>query len=112
MTLMSLAGVLAVVALGSALLLWRRMPASGPRRPLVTILLLLAAAPFLVIWIIASSDRLFFRTVPLEQRLVSPHEGIRKRAEQDLLGLDTETRRGVAQHLIPYLDQEGDPFVR
>ncbi|MFA5975293.1 MAG: HEAT repeat domain-containing protein [Elusimicrobiota bacterium] len=69
-------------------------------------------APLAIVWVIAGSDRLFLRTVPLEQRLVSPNETIRKRAQQDLLGFESEAKQRVAEQLIPSLDPANDPFTR
>jgi HEAT repeat protein len=60
---------------------------------------------------IAGSDRLFLRTVPLEQRLVSHDDGIRTKAQQDLLGLASDSKREKIAKLIPSLSAE-DPFVR
>jgi len=78
-------------------------------------LFLFAAIPLVVIpaviWIIASNDQLFRRTVPVEQRLVSRNETIRKKAQQELLGLEAEQKKKVVSRLIPALEQE-DAFVK
>jgi HEAT repeat protein len=63
------------------------------------------------IFIIAGSDRLFFRTVPLEQRLVAHNDNIRKKAQQELLGTSQETKKDLVVRLIPGLSHQ-DPFVR
>lgn len=63
-----------------------------------------------ILWIIAGNDRLFRSTVPIEQRLVSRNETIRKKAQQELLGLDASRKQAVASDLIPSL-QSPDPFV-
>ncbi len=59
-----------------------------------------------LVWIIAGNDYLFRSTVPIEQRLVSQNEPIRKRAQQELLGLDADRKRSVASKLIPALQQD------
>ncbi len=64
-----------------------------------------------LIWIIAGNDRLFRSTVPVEQRLVSRNETIRKKAQQELLGMEPEQKKLVVSRLIPSLEQE-DPFVQ
>ncbi len=64
-----------------------------------------------VIWLIAGSERLFQSTVPLEQRLVSYNESIRKKAQQELLGLSSEAKRSLAVTVMPALRRD-DPFVR
>src|SRR5258708_1087162 len=64
-----------------------------------------------LIWIIAGNDRLFRNTVPIEQRLVSRNEGIRKKAQQELLGMDPDQKKVVVNRLIPALERE-DPFVK
>ncbi len=66
---------------------------------------------FGLIWVIAGNDRLFRSTVPVEQRLVSRNESIRKKAQQELLGLDSEGKKKAASHLTAVLEQE-DAFVR
>ncbi len=66
---------------------------------------------FGLLWVIAGNDRLFRSTVPIEQRLVSRNESIRKKAQQELLGLDTDGKKHVAENLIPALEQD-DAFVR
>lgn len=63
-----------------------------------------------VIWIIAGSDRLFQRTVPIQQRLVSHNEAIRTKAQQELLGFGADAKREVAGHLVASITQE-DPFL-
>lgn len=63
------------------------------------------------IWLIAGNDHLFRSTVPLEQRLVAYNDNIRKKAQQELLGLSPEIKREVAADLMPSLRRE-DPFVR
>ncbi len=65
---------------------------------------------FGIIWVIAGNDFLFRNTVPIEQRLVSRNDPIRKKAQQELLGFDLEKKREVASRLIPALQQE-DPFI-
>lgn len=72
---------------------------------------LLVFTPLVVIWTIAGSDRLFLRTVPIEQRLVSPDENIRTKAQQELLGLPPESKKEVTARLIPVLAQP-DKVVR
>jgi len=64
-----------------------------------------------LIWIIAGNDRLFRNTVPIEQRLVSQNDTIRKKAQQELLGLETEQKKQAVSRLIPALEQS-DPFVK
>ena len=66
-----------------------------------------------LIWIIAGNDRLFRSTVPIEQRLVSRNETIRKKAQQELLGLETDDQKEARghPHSFPHLAQE-DPFVK
>lgn len=64
-----------------------------------------------VIWTIAGSEKLFLRTVPIEQRLVSQNEAIRKKAQQELLGLGADAKHDVAGRLVPALTQ-GNPFLR
>jgi HEAT repeat protein len=87
-------------------------PLRGPfSKRLIGFILLQLAFLFGVIWIIAGNDRLFRRTVPIEQRLVSKNETIRKKAQQELLGLDMEGKKAVVNRLIPALDQ-GDAFSR
>ena len=78
---------------------------------LITFLLLQVAILFSLVWLIAGNDRLFRNTVPIEQRLVSQDESIREKAQQELLGLEPESKRKAVGHLIPALEQE-DPFVR
>src|SRR4051812_29995935 len=80
------------------------------KRLLVFVLLPFAVLLALV-WIIAGNDRLFRSTVPIEQRLVSHNESIRKKAQQELLGLDTEGKKRVASNLVPELERD-DAFVR
>jgi HEAT repeat protein len=67
--------------------------------------------PLLVLAVIAGSDRLFKRTVPLEQRLVSRNETIRQKAQQELLGLSNDAKPALAGRLVAKLS-EPDPFVR
>jgi HEAT repeat protein len=64
-----------------------------------------------VIWIIATSDTLFRSAVPIEQRLVSFNDSIRKKAQQELLGLGAESKVEVAGSLLGALKRD-DPFVR
>ncbi len=66
---------------------------------------------FALVWLIAGNDRLFRSTVPIEQRLVSRNESIRKKAQQELLGLETDGKKKVVTRLIPALEKE-DPFVQ
>ena len=73
--------------------------------------LLQVAILFGLIWLIAGNDRLFRSAVPIEQRLVSRNEPIRKKAQQELLGMETERKKRVTERLIPALEQE-DPFIR
>lgn len=72
--------------------------------------MLQAGILFALLWVIAGNDRLFKNTVPVEQRLVSRNEPIRKKAQQELLGLDASKKKEVASDLIPAL-QHADPFV-
>jgi len=67
--------------------------------------------PAVVIWTIAGSDRLFLKTVPIEQRLVSQNENIRMKAQQELLGLSQDAKQQVTARLIPILGQP-DRIVR
>ena len=69
------------------------------------------AVIFGLVWLIAGNDRLFRSTVPIEQRVVSRNETIRKKAQQELLGLETDQKKRVVSRLIPALEQD-DPFVR
>jgi HEAT repeat protein len=80
-------------------------------RKLLIFAVLQLAILFGLIWIIAGNDRLFRSTVPIEQRLVSRDEAIRKKAQQELLGLETDGKKRVVENLIPALERE-DPFVR
>ncbi len=73
--------------------------------------LLQLAVIFGLIWVIAGNDRLFRSTVPIEQRLVSHNETIREKAQQELLGLEPESKKKVVTRLIPAMEQE-DPVVR
>jgi HEAT repeat protein len=73
--------------------------------------LLQLAVIFGLIWVIAGNDRLFRNTVPIEQRLVSHNESIREKAQQELLGLELDSKKKVVSRLIPALEQE-DAFVR
>jgi hypothetical protein len=73
--------------------------------------LLQLAVIFGLIWIIAGNDRLFRNTVPIEQRLVSHNESIREKAQQELLGLEPESKKKVVTRLIPAMEQD-DPVVR
>lgn len=68
--------------------------------------------PLLVGWAIAGTDGLFARTVPLEQRLVSHDESIRKRAQQELLGLDAGAKHSAVHNLVLELTPEHDAFTR
>lgn len=76
----------------------------------VQFLLLQLGIIFVILWVIAGNDRLFKNTVPIEQRLVSHNEPIRKKAQQELLGLDASKKKSVATDLIPALSHP-DPFV-
>src|SRR5438046_8826150 len=78
---------------------------------LLTFVVLQLAILFGLIWLIAGNDRLFRSTVPIEQRLVSHDESIREKAQQELLGLEAESKRRAVTRLIPALEQE-DSFVR
>ncbi len=78
---------------------------------LILFVLLQLAVLFSLIWVIAGNDRLFRNTVPIEQRLVSHNESIREKAQQELLGLEPESKKKVVSRLIPALEQE-DAFVR
>jgi HEAT repeat protein len=80
-------------------------------RKIITFALLQACILFGLIWFIAGNDRLFRSAVPIEQRLVSRDDSIRKRAQQELLGLDADRKRHVVTQLIPSLEQD-DAFVR
>lgn len=80
-------------------------------RKFISFALLQASIIFGIVWFIAGNDRLFRSAVPIEQRLVSRHESIRKKAQQELLGLDTDGKKRVVTRLIPALEQE-DAFVR
>jgi HEAT repeat protein len=68
-------------------------------------------ASLVVLMVIAASDRLFLRAVPLEQRLISANEGIRQKAQQELLGRPADAKAEIASRLIPTLTVE-DPSVR
>jgi hypothetical protein len=72
--------------------------------------LLQAAVLLGLLALIAGNDRLFRSTVPIEQRLVSRNEAIRKKAQQELLGFESLKKKDVASKLIPAL-QQADPFV-
>jgi HEAT repeat protein len=78
---------------------------------LVAFVFLQLAILFGLLWVIAGNDRLFRNTVPIEQRLVSHNESIREKAQQELLGLEPESKKKVVSRLIPALEQE-DAFVR
>jgi len=80
-------------------------------RKYISFALLQASIIFGLVWFIAGNDRLFRNAVPIEQRLVSRHESIRKKAQQELLGLDPEGKKRAVTRLIPALEQE-DAFVR
>ena len=80
-------------------------------RKLLFFALLQICIVFGLIWLIAGNDRLFHSAVPIEQRLVSRRDSIRKKAQQELLGLDTDGKKQVVTQLIPALEQE-DAFVR
>jgi len=80
-------------------------------RKFIFFALLQAFILFALIWFIAGNDRLFRSTVPLEQRLVSRNDSIRKKAQQELLGLDADAKRQAVEHLIPSLEKD-DAFVR
>jgi HEAT repeat protein len=71
----------------------------------------LAASGLIALLVIAGSDGLFKRAVPLEQRLVAHNDAIRKKAQQELLGTSQETKRELVAQLIPSLSA-ADPFVR
>src|SRR5262245_16571327 len=62
-----------------------------------------------VVWLIAGSDWLFTHTVSLPQRLVSQNDGIRKKAQQELLGLDGDAKRKIVTQLIPAIGSD-NPF--
>lgn len=80
-------------------------------RKIISFVLLQAAILFALVWFIAGNDRLFRSTVPVEQRLISRNDSIRKKAQQELLGLDTDRKKSVVTRLIPALERE-DAFVR
>lgn len=80
----------------------------GSRRVWIAALL---AAPIVTVLVIASFDRLFIRAVPLSQRLLSRNDNIRKKAQQELLGLSEERKQHIVEHLAPVLERP-DPFAR
>ena len=80
-------------------------------RRLVFFALLQLSIVFGLVWFIAGNDRLFRSTVPIEQRLVSRNDSIRKKAQQELLGLDPGGKQQVVSHLTLALEQD-DSFVR
>ena len=88
-----------------------KTPIDRGTKKILTFVLLQAAILFGAIWFIAGNDRLFRSTVPLEQRLVSSNDSIRKKAQQELLGLDTDAKRQAVSRLLPTLQQE-DAFAR
>lgn len=63
-----------------------------------------------VLWIIAGSDHLFVRTVPIDQRLVSQNESIRTKAQQELLGLGGDAKKKTAMDLATRISEK-DPFI-
>jgi HEAT repeat protein len=67
--------------------------------------------PLGVLGVIAGTDGLFLRAVPLEQRLISHDEGLRKKAQQTLLGQSPDQKQLLVTHLIPTLSRP-DPFAR
>lgn len=69
------------------------------------------AVPLVVLGVIAGTDGLFLRTVPLEQRLISRDDAIRKKAQQSLLGASAEQKQELTGRLLPALSRP-DPFVR
>jgi HEAT repeat protein len=88
-----------------------KRPSGRFTRTFLAFALVQMAILFGLIWIIAGSDRLFRSTVPIEQRLVSRNESIRKKAQQELLGLEAEAKRETAERLVASLESN-DPFSR
>jgi len=80
-------------------------------RNIISFALAQAAILFGLVWFIAGNDRLFRSTVPIEQRLVSRNDSIRKKAQQELLGLDDDGKKQAVNRLIPALEND-DAFVR
>src|SRR5579864_7705605 len=81
------------------------------RRNILLFLMFVVLGPLAVIWTIAGSDQLFQKTVPIEQRLVSHDEVIRKKAQQELLGLHADAKQRVTERLITPLLRD-DAFAR
>gem|GEM_PF-2554166 len=67
--------------------------------------------PLCIVGLIAGTDGLFLRAVPLEQRLISHNDDIRKKAQQALLGQSSEQKQQTVRRLIPALIQ-ADPLAR
>jgi len=67
--------------------------------------------PLVILGVIAGSDRLFHKTVPLEQRLISRNDAIRQKAQQELLGLPAEYKGRIAIRLLDTLAKP-DPVAR
>jgi HEAT repeat protein len=81
------------------------------KRAAVYSALTLLLNPFVMVWAVAGADGWFLRSVPIDQRLVSHNDTIRKKAQQELLGLEPEAKHGLVSQLIPALSAE-DRFVR
>ncbi|HVO32882.1 MAG TPA: HEAT repeat domain-containing protein [Elusimicrobiota bacterium] len=110
--LMTLDGFLFLAATALlALAWWQGEERMYLRRGALFAGLSLALNPFVLLWAIAGTETWFVGAVPIEQRLVSHNDAIRRKAQQELLGLDPAEKRRVTEKLMPELGGD-DRFVR